>query len=75
MPTIRILLIQITSMAKSFGDVKGAATKTKREQYKYKMGENRIRLVGDLLPRYVYWITGENNKAIPFECLALPGSR
>jgi hypothetical protein len=27
-------------------------------------------MVGDLLPRYVYWVKGENNKNIPMECLA-----
>ena len=27
-------------------------------------------MVGDLLPRYVYWIKGENNKNIPMECLS-----
>ena len=27
-------------------------------------------MVGDLLPRYVYWIKGENGKNIPMECLS-----
>ena len=29
-----------------------------------------VRLVGDILARYVYWITGENDKNIPLECLS-----
>lgn len=57
-------------MALSFNDTKGAAQKDKLPQYKYEMGQNRVRIFGDILPRYVYWITGENNKDIPFECLS-----
>ena len=29
-----------------------------------------MRVVGDILARYVYWITGENDKNIPMECLS-----
>jgi hypothetical protein len=29
-----------------------------------------FRLVGDILARYVYWVKGENEKDIPFECLS-----
>lgn len=57
-------------MAKKFSDTQGGATRTKMDQYEYVMNDNHIRLVGDLLPRYVYWIKGDNDKAIPFECLA-----
>ena len=41
-----------------------------RDRYTYKEGDNKFRLVGDILPRYVYWIKGENAKNIPMECLA-----
>lgn len=57
-------------MAIKFGGTKGSAQKDRADSYTYKDGENRIRLVGDVLPRYVYWIKGENNKNLPFECLA-----
>jgi hypothetical protein len=57
-------------MGLSFGNAKGTAQKDRADSYEYKDGENRIRLVGDLLARYVYWIKGENNKNLPFECLA-----
>ena len=57
-------------MALRFNDTKGTAQKDRADSYEYKDGENRIRLVGDLLARYVYWIKGENNKNLPFECLA-----
>ena len=29
-----------------------------------------MRVVGDILARYVYWIQGENGKNIPMECLS-----
>jgi hypothetical protein len=57
-------------MALKFNDAKGTAQKDRADSYEYKDGENRIRLVGDILARYVYWIKGENNKPLPFECLA-----
>jgi hypothetical protein len=57
-------------MALGFNQAKGTAQKDRADGYDYKEGENRIRLVGDLLARYVYWIKGENNKQLPFECLS-----
>jgi hypothetical protein len=57
-------------MAIGFNSAKGSAIKSNFDQYEYKNGENRVRLVGDLLPRYVYWVKGENNKSIPMECLS-----
>lgn len=56
-------------MALGFNQAKGTAQKDRADGYEYKDGENRLRLVGDLLARYVYWIKGENNKNLPFECL------
>ena len=38
--------------------------------YTYKDGDNKVRIVGDILARYVYWIEGTNGKNIPFECLS-----
>lgn len=58
-------------MAISFGQTKGSAQKEKIETYNYGSKENHtVRLVGDLLPRYIYWIKGENGKNIPMECLS-----
>ena len=57
-------------MALGFANAKGSAQKDRADSYAMKDGENRLRLVGDLLARYVYWIKGENNKPLPFECLA-----
>ena len=57
-------------MALSFSNTKGKAQSNKVEAYEYKDGENSVRLIGGLLPRYIYWIKGTNNKDIPVECLA-----
>ena len=57
-------------MALSFNKSKGAAQKTSIDSLAFKNGINRMRIVGDILARYVYWIQGENNKNIPFECLS-----
>lgn len=57
-------------MAISFKNTKGKAQSNKVESYEYKDGENVVRLVGGVLPRYVYWLKGSNNKDIPVECLA-----
>jgi len=56
-------------MALKFANTKGAAIKG-AEAYTYKDGENTIRIFGDVLPRYLYWIKGKNNKDIPLECLS-----
>lgn len=55
-------------MAVDLGKTKGKAQKGVAS-YEYKMGENAIRLVGGVLPKYVYWVKSHNNKDIPIECL------
>ena len=57
-------------MALSFNKSKGSAQKSSISSYSYVDGDNSIRLVGDILARYVYWVTGENDKNIPLECLS-----
>lgn len=57
-------------MALKFGESRGEAQKSTVNQYKYVDGENRVRIVGEILARYVYWIKGENDKNIPMECLS-----
>lgn len=54
----------------TFGNVKGSGTSEKADQYKFQDGDNTVRLFGNIVPRYVYWLKGTNNKNIPFECLA-----
>ena len=48
-------------MALSFKQTKGKAQKSSVEAYEYKDGENSVRLIGGVLPRYVYWVKGTNN--------------
>ena len=57
-------------MAIKFNQARGSAIKSKIDQYTYKNGDNVLRMVGDILPRYVYWVKGENDKNIPMECLS-----
>lgn len=57
-------------MALSFNKSKGAAQKSSITTFSYRDGDNTVRLVGDILARYVYWIEGKNGKNIPFECLS-----
>jgi len=57
-------------MALNFNEAKGSAKKSSVDQYQYKMGDNSVRIFGGLLPRYIYWVAGFNNKNIPFECLS-----
>lgn len=57
-------------MALNFTKTAGHAIKNSHPSYTYKDGENTVRLVGGVLPRYVYWLKGTNNKDVPVECLA-----
>lgn len=57
-------------MALSFSNTKGKAQKKSIDAFEYKDGENVVRLIGGVLPRYVYWLKGTNGKDIPVECLA-----
>ena len=57
-------------MAISFNKQKGSAQKSSNNSYKYVDGDNKVRIVGDILARYVYWIKGENDKNLPLECLS-----
>lgn len=57
-------------MALQFNQTKGTAIKNKIDSFEYKDGENTVRLIGGVLPRYVYWLKGTNDKDIPVECLS-----
>ena len=57
-------------MALSFNKQTGGAQKSSISTFTYKDGDNKMRVVGDILARYVYWIEGENGKNIPLECLS-----
>lgn len=57
-------------MALSFGETAGAAKKGKINWYKFKEGDNEFRIVGDILPMYVYWKRSNNGQNLPIECLS-----
>jgi len=59
-------------MAKKFGETAGEAKRRELDFYNFKMGENRLRLVGGILPRYTYWRKPniEGVGQIPIECLS-----
>lgn len=57
-------------MALAFNESQGGAASKKVDSYQYKDGLNTVRMVGGILPRYVYWVKGTNNKDIPIECLS-----
>lgn len=56
-------------MALAFNKTKGSAKKGSFDQYQYKVGDNKVRIFGGILPRYVYWVDGTNGSKIPMECL------
>ena len=47
-------------MALKFAQLEGKAKKSSINQFQYQDGDNVVRMVGDILPRYVYWVKGEN---------------
>lgn len=57
-------------MALAFNKAKGSAKKGAFDQFEYKNGDNKVRLFGGILPRYIYWIEGTGGKKIPMECLS-----
>lgn len=58
-------------MSMKFNDINGEAKKTNINYYKFTDGKNSFRLVGEILPRYVYWAeTPDGNKNMSVECLA-----
>lgn len=57
-------------MALDFKNTKGKAIKNAVDAYVYTEGDNKVRIFGGIMPRYVYWLKGTNNKDIPVECLA-----
>jgi hypothetical protein len=55
-------------MALKFTDQKGGNQKSTVDRYTIQ-AENSIRLVGDVLPKYDYWVNYAG-KSLPFECLS-----
>lgn len=51
-------------------DTQGSASASKLEKYEFQNGENRFRIVGDILRRYTYWVRTPANRPVLLECLA-----
>jgi hypothetical protein len=59
------------TMALKFNQVKGEAPKKeKTPSYKMVMGENKIRIYGGVLARYIYWVPNKDGQKSPVECLS-----
>jgi hypothetical protein len=57
-------------MAIDFSNLNGKAKKQEVEYYKFNDGDNEFRMVGKVLPRYVYWIKTNTGNNVPVECLS-----
>ena len=53
----------------SFNDAKTSAGRQKTDSYKIRDGENKVRFVGPIVARRIYWVQGPQGKR-PVECLA-----
>lgn len=57
---------------KSWADAKGVQTPDRKEVERIKIDTNgkvSVRLIGNVLPRYVYWVVTNEGKRMPQECL------
>lgn len=60
----------MSSQALNWGTTKGEAQTNNVTYMKFNAGENRIRVIGDILRRYVYWVPNhDGSKSAPFENL------
>lgn len=48
----------------------GGGQRREIERLKFPEGPTRVRLLGDVTPRYVYWVTTKEGKKNPVECLS-----
>lgn len=54
---------------KAKGKPQGNNERREIKRVKLQLGDTRLRLVGDVLPRYCYWITNKEGNKLPVECL------
>jgi len=47
----------------------GNQSKREIERVALGMGDTKIRLIGDVMPRYCYWVVTKDGKKMPVECL------
>lgn len=56
--------------AMNWGDTKGEAQSNKVTFMKMAAGENKIRIVGNIVRKYDYWVKNSEGNSLPFENLA-----
>ncbi|ASV43451.1 hypothetical protein [Vibrio phage JSF12] len=59
----------MSNTALNWGETKGEAVSSKVTYMKANEGVNRVRIVGNILRRYVYWVPGAKGTSAPFENL------
>ena len=59
----------MVSWDKAKGNTGGNTQRREVERLSLQIGDTKVRLIGDVLPRYVYWITTNEGKKMPVECL------
>jgi len=47
----------------------GGGARREIERLNINVGDTKVRLIGDVLPRYVYWVVTTEGKKMPVECL------
>lgn len=54
---------------KKFTDLQGKASKAGPERFKPVNGRNQIRIIGNVVPSYKYWLKTKDGTNVPLECL------
>lgn len=57
-------------MAIKFTDLQGKASKSGPDRFKPSEGVNKIRIIGEVVPGYKYWLRTRDNTPIPADCLS-----
>jgi len=59
----------MVSWDKTKGNTGGGGQRREIERLTLPIGDTKIRLIGEVLPRYVYWVVTSEGKKMPVECL------
>ena len=57
-------------MAIKFTDLQGKASKSGPDRFKPQEGTNKIRIIGEVVPGYKYWLKTKDNTPVPADCLS-----
>jgi len=56
-------------MTIAFTDLQGKASKSGPERFKPVNGENKFRIIGNVVPGYKYWLKTRDGTSVPADCL------